>query len=46
MSELRAKLTATKDHNTNLRKHIDGVETSRRQLENQVLEVKEERDNA
>ena len=46
VSELKAKLNASKDHNQALKKHIDDVENNSRQLQNQLLAVKEERDNA
>jgi septal ring factor EnvC (AmiA/AmiB activator) len=44
VSELRAKLIASKDHNGSLRKNLDDVENERRRLEMQIINLKEDLD--
>lgn len=44
VSELRAKLIASKDHNGALRKNLDDVENERRRLEMQIINLKEDLD--
>ncbi|XP_076086637.1 uncharacterized protein LOC143057256 isoform X1 [Mytilus galloprovincialis] len=44
VSELRAKLIASKDHNGQMRKNLDDVENERRRLEMQIINLKEDLD--
>lgn len=46
VQELRAKLNATRDQNTTVRKQMDEVENERKRLEYQVLQLKDEIDIA
>lgn len=46
VSELRAKLNATKDQGTTLKRQLDDVDNERRRLEQALLGLREERDAA
>ena len=46
VTELRAKLTATKDYNNTQKRQLDDLQNEYRRMEHQLLTVKEERDNA
>ncbi len=46
MSELKAKLNASTEQNRALKRHADDVENNARQLQNQLLSVKGERDDS
>ena len=45
VSELRAKLSGSKDQSGALRKQLDDMENSRRQMEQTLLQTREEREN-
>lgn len=46
VQELRAKLVGSRDQNSSLRRHADEIDTERRHLENQLLQMRDDMDNA
>lgn len=44
VSELRAKLNASRDHNQAIKRQLDDLDNERRRLEIQILNLKEEID--
>lgn len=42
VSDLRAKLKASRDHSVSLRKHMDEIENEKRRLEHAIMNFKED----